>query len=986
MDTVNKNLLAGFNVNTVQKLWDRWTGSSMTASKVYFMIENAVEKVSTDECWGQNETWTDSTMSKFIFAEKRDPIVDDFTRILKFKETRKSKLKKASLFAEAIENFKMFTNVLNEAKDNEGKQDDEVREQAWKFRAAYTTVQALCLNQPKMAFENEDTRSITKSGFQCAAEAGAEQLLQIMIEELLKSLQRETVQDINVDMLNYMSKPFGGKTALHMAVDKGRLGVIEALLCGYPRLANYDCVSSAIANTVHEKKIEARERALKAFKLLTTAMGSRLDSERVWAEAVEISSPTVVKHLLEGANSAKFAIYRNARIIVEKGDVTTWKMFSNASRDEFMSTPGCDLLHMAVKSGKAEIIDAILEEYPDKIEVKIQDNGLSKYPIQYLANNSSNGPIRSRLVDAMIKRPNLGIQEIRRILKTVEGEVSDKIFRFERVLKYANFPDLDIAPAPKTIAPTMSTTPTSALETDTWRQDHTEIKGVLDWLKKRRVTTILNLSVSDRLHCPHSDDVVASCINGFGIRVLKWKKLDLYLGNLDEKAKEQLQELHLYSSGKWAVHDEWFQELPKFSNDVLSENRVKAVTKALQEKISIFKKGPEQFGNQGRPITIQHDQDKSNKEAESRSNANGSFVQPINSNSVKADGKLEIIVTKCSWATEQGHRIDLDHEDIPYEVVGKNLQAFLEKFRNYYVVEQETPPARTKVALIDSGVLVTGGPGEVYTKENAIFGKNPAHRIVDGTSLVSKDNKEEVYWHASDPHGSQMAQLICSINPCCDLYVVKVVERRDEGISANNIAEAIDWAMKKGVDIISMSLVTFRDDGETLVQAIRQAKQNDIVIISSTADEGFRPDKSTTSEGEVKDKLFSISACNSNGSLLDQSQKEGYHFSFLGDNVSVEPVPFLQSRTRIRGSSVATAIAAGTAALAVACCRISENCNTNSSMHWRYDMVKKTFKSMALGVAQGLPWVDLERFCCERDELVEAFDFKATVDRYFQRS
>ncbi|KHO10832.1 hypothetical protein MAA_11593 [Metarhizium robertsii ARSEF 23] len=83
------------------------------------------------------------------------------------------------------------------------------------------------------------------------------------------------------------------------------------------------------------------------------------------------------------------------------------------------------------------------------------------------------------------------------------------------------------------------------------------------------------------------------------------------------------------------------------------------------------------------------------------------------------------------------------------------------------------------------------------------------------------------------------------------------------------------------------------------------------VVISSTSNVGLRTDRSASRD--VQNELLSVLACNSNGCLLDQSQIEGYDLSFLGDNVCVDPVPFLQSWNRIRCSSVTTAIDPGTA-------------------------------------------------------------------------
>ncbi|PKK51111.1 hypothetical protein CI102_5913, partial [Trichoderma harzianum] len=112
----------------------------------------------------------------------------------------------------------------------------------------------------------------------------------------------------------------------------------------------------------------------------------------------------------------------------------------------------------------------------------------------------------------------------------------------------------------------------------------------------------------------------------------------------------------------------------------------------------------------------------------------------------------------------------------------------------------------------------------------------------------------------------QMATLICSINPFCELYVVKVAESNASGITGHNVAKAIDWARTKGVDIISLSLVTFSDPNKDMAAAIQAAKRDDIVITCSTADEGSIVARSV---GEKKnDSVLSIAACDKWGKLL----------------------------------------------------------------------------------------------------------------------
>lgn len=122
-----------------------------------------------------------------------------------------------------------------------------------------------------------------------------------------------------------------------------------------------------------------------------------------------------------------------------------------------------------------------------------------------------------------------------------------KFFQYEKLLKYATFPDLSGQ------APSMGN--------EDLGRDHREVKDFFDWLDKRGVNEVMTLTVEDHLHCPHDDEDVAKCVNNFRVRVLKWRKLDIYLTNL---RKDVIEELHLWSSGNQSVHDQWLGQIPEF--------------------------------------------------------------------------------------------------------------------------------------------------------------------------------------------------------------------------------------------------------------------------------------------------------------------------------------------------------------------------------------------------------------------------------------
>lgn len=131
---------------------------------------------------------------------------------------------------------------------------------------------------------------------------------------------------------------------------------------------------------------------------------------------------------------------------------------------------------------------------------------------------------------------------------------------FEPVLFYAEFPDLN----------------RSKLSRDDYRKDFNEIFRVLDWISPRGVSQILKLRVPDRLHVPHEDKGIWWRVRRFSVKVLKWRKLNLYLNYKalfpDDDSYQQsskgtssdvpfpncLKKLYLYTDGNRAVIDHWF--------------------------------------------------------------------------------------------------------------------------------------------------------------------------------------------------------------------------------------------------------------------------------------------------------------------------------------------------------------------------------------------------------------------------------------------
>ena len=114
---------------------------------------------------------------------------------------------------------------------------------------------------------------------------------------------------------------------------------------------------------------------------------------------------------------------------------------------------------------------------------------------------------------------------------------------------------------------------------------------------------------------------------------------------------------------------------------------------------------------------------------------------------------------------------------------------------------------------------------------------------------------------------------------------------------------------------------------EGLHDAVLAASQANIVIICSTADRGNNQQKVYPAQylkEKKTDCLIPIAGCDQYGKLTDWSTETEAKYHFLGKDVTARCDGLMtKSGKYISGSSVATAIAAGTASLVLACSLIA---------------------------------------------------------------
>jgi hypothetical protein len=88
------------------------------------------------------------------------------------------------------------------------------------------------------------------------------------------------------------------------------------------------------------------------------------------------------------------------------------------------------------------------------------------------------------------------------------------------------------------------------------------------------------------------------------------------------------------------------------------------------------------------------------------------------------------------------------------------------------------PPYKVKVAVIDNGVVL------VSNNAKSSIGA----QIRDGQSFVLKGAEVQPWWHAIGPHGTQMTSLICAIDPCCEIFIARVGDSDNSGVTPRRLA------------------------------------------------------------------------------------------------------------------------------------------------------------------------------------------------------
>ncbi|GAW26496.1 putative peptidase S8 subtilisin kexin [Rosellinia necatrix] len=445
--------------------------------------------------------------------------------------------------------------------------------------------------------------------------------------------------------------------------------------------------------------------------------------------------------------------------------------------------------------------------------------------------------------------------------------------KFENVLSYVALPKLAVLDSESTDV---------SSPTNLGPKGRRDMGKIFQWLRDKQVETIHAVTVIDSTEPSHSDAAIEEALTGFNIEVWDWKKLDRNCDVIANCTKGVVRDISLYSSGNYAVLMGWA------SNDGL---RCLENFPQLKHVHLYYQEGLEDETRLEQYIDA--------------------FVMKLRRHQNKDGEYIEVTATKDDKKNSYMDGFRVRHGARSTSQWGNRWMDSMTQFLQVIFNIPMKEAGYVKIAVVDNGVDAS---------LDALDGK-----IAAGASFcpIPNTSYHNPYYMTSETisHGSMVAGLICRMCPKAKLYVARIDELPSaQGkllLTAESAAKAIDWAVKKKVDVICMSWTIEPNDGqndagiEQLRAAISKAESNGITMLCSASDQGSDAKASLPTSTQ---KCIRVGAGTENGDKCSWVHGDDYDYCFPGENV-----PLKTGRDGLvkmySGSSVATAIAAGSVGL-----------------------------------------------------------------------
>ncbi|KAI2472565.1 hypothetical protein F4781DRAFT_428267 [Annulohypoxylon bovei var. microspora] len=538
------------------------------------------------------------------------------------------------------------------------------------------------------------------------------------------------------------------------------------------------------------------------------------------------------------------------------------------------------------------------------------------------------------------------------------GENNDSHLKFDSVLQYVTLPQVQV----------QLTGRLADLEREAESRSETAQYGPLgrkdmeyffNWLYKKGVRHIIKLSVEDTGDSGekvHSDQAIQNCLERFTIENLNWQKTDLdpetilCVGSKVEKETpesenkngtelvpdRELKQLYLRWSGSNAVLRAWseLEGLPMLSR---------------LQTIHLFKPPSDKTYNSSRWI------DQKIEEFKTRLNESRKTIQarglatPGNQSVSNADIAFDpISVIVIEWNANKNKATSYETAQPTADTSDKVVNShrwlnsaarFAEEMNPFWKdtvadflewrQNQGTPEKIEEdvvIALIDDGV--------------DMFDPALSNRVLEGKSFDFHDGKVRPPFSSATGHGTVMASMILQICPMAKVYPIRLKTYGNQSgknnIDADYAALAIQAALDKKATIISMSwtlpMKKDKNDSKNRLHAVLEKAVKQKVLMFCSAPDAGKFTELDYPSGPWRDRFFRIGAARADGALF-QWTPEDVTYVLPGVDVSAEQAGssafekmsagWARTIKYETGSSVATALAAGLAAMVIYCVKAS---------------------------------------------------------------
>ncbi|ENH71417.1 hypothetical protein FOC1_g10007649 [Fusarium oxysporum f. sp. cubense race 1] len=415
-----------------------------------------------------------------------------------------------------------------------------------------------------------------------------------------------------------------------------------------------------------------------------------------------------------------------------------------------------------------------------------------------------------------------------------------------------------------------------------------------------RVRHIIKLSVEDSGDSGqkvHSDEVIQSALEKFVIEHLDWQKTDLDPETILHISSKRLAVEKTYDSPHWIN-----QRIMEFERR-LNKNRESPHEAQLRISDSLSFSG-----NKSGHIRVK-------------------LVDPATGSTL---GVASNIVSPTTISTpDQGVNEDRWLRSIenfasamaPYWE--DTVTNFLETRQNSGTTERVE--SDVVIALVDDGVdkFEIGRPDQV----------------LEGKSFDFHDERVNPPYLSAQGHGTTMASMILRVCPMAKVYPIRLKTYNSADgkstIDPRYAARAIQAALDKNATIISMSRTLPIESGkdhmkEELHAVLKRAVENKVLMFCSAPDKGKFTELDYPS-GPWPNSFFRIGAAYSNGTVFQWTPEVGITYILPGVDVVQDQIKGGSSKSgegsksgkNLTGSSVATALGAGLAAMIIYCVKAS---------------------------------------------------------------